>query len=112
MKNSKITLTKVYSRDCEICEHMSRYDLSVAEGFSVLEYKTVDIDDIVDHSGDPGKLLLYSLIERHAINPDYTVDVPIYLLSDNEGKYIGHLSGEMNIKDLRNGIKRLIEGGT
>lgn len=107
----KFIATKVFSNDCVICEHMSRYDRSVFEGFPSVAYQEVDLDAIVDNGGDPTKLRLYQIIERNALNNDYTVDVPLYIVMDKQGKYMGHHSGEASIVELRNEIRNMIGEG-
>jgi len=109
MATQKLSLYKIFSTDCEICEHMRRYDQSVVEGFPELKYFTVDLDDIINEPLKPVNSRLYRLIEQHAMNPDYTVDVPLYVLTDAEGKYIGHLSGELSMREMRTNLRSLLQ---
>lgn len=111
MSEKKIIATKVFSKGCTICEHMSRYDRSVFEGFPEIGYQEANLDDIVDHGGNTTKLRLYYIIEKHAINNDYTVDTPLYILMTFQGKYLGHHTGEATVVQLRDKIKEIIEGG-
>lgn len=110
MRQVDFVATKVYSRDCPACEHMSRYDRSVFEGFSSLRYQEADLDEVINNGGNPIKLRLYRLLEEHAVNNDYTVDVPVYLVTDIKGKYLGHHTGEASVKELREKIRLILEG--
>lgn len=106
----EIIATKVISRGCPICEGMSRYDRSVFDGFPQIGYQELDIDDIIDDQDNVTKRRLYQLIENHALNPDYTVDTPLYLLMTIKGKYLGHHIGEATIVQLREKIGKILEG--
>lgn len=111
MTNRKIIATKVFTKGCTICEHMSRYDRSTFEGFPEIGYQEVDLDDIIENDGNATKLRLYHIIEKYAINPDYTVDTPLYIFMTFQGKYLGHHTGEATIVQLRGKIKEIVEGG-
>lgn len=104
--------TKVFSQGCTVCEHMGRYDRATFEGFPEIAYQEIDLDDVINHENNRTKLRLYDIIERYALNSDYTVDTPIYILMTTKGKYLGHHTGEASIVELRNVIKDLISGGT
>lgn len=100
--------TKVFAKGCEACEHMSRIDKPAFGGFPEVAYQELDLDDIIDHGGNSTKLRLYQLIERHALNPDYTVDTPLYMLMTTKGKYLGHHTGEATIVELRDKIRGIL----
>lgn len=102
--------TKVFADGCEICEYMSKIDRSTFDGFPEVAYQELDLDDIINHGGNMTKLRLYQLIERHALNSDYTVDTPLYLVMTSKGKYLGHHTGEATIVELREAIKKILMG--
>jgi hypothetical protein len=104
-----VIATKVFASGCVVCEHMSRYDRPTFEGFPEVAYQELDLRDIIDHGDNKTKLRLYQLIERHAINNDYTVDTPLYMVMTTKGKYLGHHTGEATIVELRNKIKQILE---
>lgn len=107
-KKKDFIATKVFAKGCEACEHMSRIDRPTFDGFPEVAYQELDLDDIIDHGGNSTKLRLYQLIERHALNPDYTVDTPLYMLMTTKGKYLGHHTGEATIVELRDRIKQIL----
>lgn len=100
--------TKVFSKGCVVCEHMNRIDRPTFEGFPEVAYQELDLDDVIEHGGNATKLRLYQIIEKHALNPDYTVDTPIYILMTSKGKYLGHHTGEATIVELRDKIKQIL----
>lgn len=111
MNVKEFIATKVFSDGCTICEHMSRHDRSTFEGFPEIAYQELNLDDIINHEGNPTKLRLYQIIERYALNPDYTVDTPLYIVMTKQGKYLGHHTGAATIVELRDTIKQIISGG-
>lgn len=108
--STKYIATKVFSQGCVICDHMSRHDRATFEGFPEIGYQEVDLDDVINHGGNPTKLRLYSIIEKYALNNDYTVDTPIYVIMTTQGKYLGHHTGEATITQLRSKISDILEG--
>lgn len=108
MQSKQFIATKVFSPGCTVCEHMSRHDRATFEGFPEVAYQELDLDDIINHEGNLTKLRLYQIIERNALNPDYTVDTPAYIVMTNKGKYLGHHTGEATIVELREKIKQFL----
>jgi hypothetical protein len=106
----KLIATKVYDENCDMCKHMSKHDRAVFEGFSEIGYQEVLLDDVINHGGNLTKLRLYQILERYALNPDYTIDLPVYVLLDKQGKYSGHYVGAATIIELREKIKECLEG--
>lgn len=104
--------TKVYDKDCEICQHMSRHDRAVFDEFKEINYQEAALDDLINHSGNFTKLRLYQCLERHALNPDYTLDLPVYLVLTKEGKYKGHHTGAASITELRSKVKQILQEDT
>lgn len=108
MSAKEVIGTKVFSKGCSVCEHMSRYDRATFDGFPEVAYQEIDLDDILDHKNNLTKVRLYQILERHAVNPDYTIDTPVYVLMSNKGKYLGHHTGEATIVELREKIKQFL----
>lgn len=109
MINNRFIATKVYTQGCTVCEHMSRIDKATFEGFPEIGYQTVDLDDVINNDGNLTKLRLYQYIERYALNDDYTVDTPVYIIMTTQGKYLGHHTGEATITQLRDRIKEILD---
>ena len=109
--NKDVIATKVFSPGCVACEHMSRYDRATFDGFPTIAYQELDLDDIINHGDNKTKIRLYQLIERHALNNDYTVDTPLYILMTTKGKYLGHHTGEATIVELRDKINKILAEG-
>ena len=65
--------TKVSDKDCDICKHMSKHDRVTFEEFPEIAYQEVPLDDIINHGNNLTKLRIYQVLERHALNPDYTI---------------------------------------
>jgi hypothetical protein len=110
MTEGKNTLAfKVYDKDCEICQHMSKHDRATFEGFPEIDYREVSLDDVISHGNDPLKARVYRCLEKYAVNPDYTIDLPVYTLLSRDGQYKGHHVGAATIKELRDKIKECLE---
>jgi hypothetical protein len=101
--------TKVYDTDCEICKHMSKHDRATFEGFEQILYQEVKLDDIISHDNNLTKLRIYQCLERYAVNPDYTIDLPVYVILSKQGQYKGHLVGAATIPELREKITECLE---
>jgi len=104
-----VIATKIYDTDCEICKHMSKHDRATFEGFEEILYQEVKLDDIISHDNNLTKLTLYRCLEQYAVNPDYTIDLPVYVLLSKQGKYKGHHVGAATIVELRDKIKECLE---
>jgi hypothetical protein len=48
-------------------------------------------------------------LERYAVNPDYTIDLPVYVLLTKQGQYRGHHVGAATVTELRDKIKECLE---
>ena len=101
--------TKVFDKDCDICKHMSKHDRAVFEGFPEIAYQELLLDDVIDHGGNMTKHRIYQMLERYALNPDYTIDLPVYVLLTRQGKYAGHHVGAATIVELRDKVKACLE---
>ena len=110
METGKTILAfKVYDKNCEICQHMSKHDRAAFESFPEVTYREIDLEDVINHGGDPLKLRVYQCLEVYALNPDYTIDLPVYTLFSPKGQYRGHHVGAATIVELRNKIRGFLE---
>lgn len=100
---------KVFDKDCDICKHMSKHDRVVFEEFPEIGYQEILLDDIINHAGNLTKLRIYQVLENHALNPDYTIDLPVYAVLTKSGQYKGHHVGVATIVELRDKIKKCLE---
>lgn len=103
-----IIVTKVFDQGCEICEQMKRHDRVTFEEFPEIAYQEVLLDDVINHSNNLTKLRLYQCLERYAVNPDYTIDLPVYVFLSRQGQYVGHHKGAATIVELREAIKEIL----
>lgn len=101
--------TKVFDNDCDVCKHMSKHDRITFEGFSEIAYQEILLDDVINHESNLTKLRIYQLLEKHCLSPTYEIDLPVYLLMDKQGKYVGHQQGAATIVELREKIKECLE---
>ena len=101
--------TKVFDKDCDICKHMSKHDRATFESFDEIGYQEVKLDDVIAHNNNLTKLRIYQCLERHALNPDYTIDLPVYVILNKQGQYKGHHVGAATIVELRDKIKECLE---
>lgn len=97
--------TKVFDTDCEICLHMSKHDRATFESFPEVAYQEVTLDDIINHQQDRTKFRIYQCLDKYATNPDYTIDLPVYVLLSKKGEYRGHVVGAATIAELREKIE-------
>ena len=100
--------TKVFDENCDMCKHMSRHDRATFENFEELAYQEIQLDDVIKHDGNLTKLRLYQILERHALNPDYTIDLPVYVILTKQGQYVGHHVGVATVVELRDKIKECL----
>ena len=107
-----LIVTKVYDTDCDICLHMSKHDRATFESYPEIAYQEVLLDDVINHNQDMTKLRLYQCLDRHATNPDYTIDLPAYVFLTKQGKYKGHLIGAATIQELRDKIQECLNEST
>jgi hypothetical protein len=100
---------KVFDNNCDICKHMSKHDRVTFEEFPEIGYQEVNLDDIINHGNNLTKLRIYQVLERYAVNRDYTIDLPVYVVLTKQGEYKGHHVGAATIVELRNKIKSCLE---
>ena len=109
MEGKTTIVTKVFDKDCDICNHMSKHDRATFESFPEIAYQEVILDDVINHENNLTKLRIYQCLERHALNQDYTIDLPVYVFLSKQGKYKGHHVGAATIVELRDKIKESLE---
>jgi hypothetical protein len=101
--------TKVFDENCDICKHMSKHDRATFENFPEIAYQDVLLDEIINHNNNLTKVRIYQILERHAWNSDYTIDLPVYVLLTKTGEYKGHHVGAATVAELRDKIKECLE---
>ena len=104
-----VIVTKVFDEDCDICQHMSKHDRATFESFDEILYQEAKLEEIIAHNNNLTKLRVYQCLERYALNSDYTIDLPVYVILSKQGKYKGHLQGAATITELRDKIKECLE---
>jgi len=102
-------VTKVFDKGCDICLHMSKHDRVTFESFPEILYQELILDDVINHNNNLTKLRLFQCLEKYAVNPDYTLDLPAYVFLSKKGQYKGHLIGAATIGELRDKIKQCLE---
>jgi hypothetical protein len=108
-EGKKYIVTKVFDENCDICKHMSRHDRATFENFEQLAYQEINLDDVINHNGNLTKYRLYQILEKHALNRDYTIDLPVYVILTKQGQYVGHHVGAATVVELRDKIKECLE---
>jgi hypothetical protein len=101
--------TKVFDEGCDICLHMGKHDRATFESFDEVAFQEVILDDVINHKNNLTKLRLYQLLERYCLSPTYEIDLPVYLIMDKKGTYLGHWQGAGTIAELRDKIKECLE---
>ena len=88
---------------------MSKHDRAAFEEFPGIGYQEILLDDVLDYCGDLTKRRIYELLERHCLDSTYQIDLPVYLVMDKRGKYLGHIQGAATIVEMRDKIKECLE---
>jgi hypothetical protein len=88
---------------------MSKHDRATFESFDEVGYQEVKLEDIIAHNNNLTKVRIYQCLEKHALNPDYTIDLPVYVILSKQGQYKGHHVGAATIVELRDKIKECLE---
>lgn len=101
-------VTKVYEENCDICKQMSRHDKALFEEFPEISFQEIKLDDVINHNGNFTKYVIYQCLERYALNPDYTIDLPAYVYLTRQGQYQGHLVGAATIVEMREKTKEIL----
>jgi hypothetical protein len=108
-----LTVTKIYDYGCTICEFMGTFDGKVIFDLEPkTDIKAVALGVILDPNNEnPFECLIAQYAERYACNADYTIDLPVYILTQGK-KYIGHISGEHTQVELRTKLQELVTNAT
>jgi hypothetical protein len=102
-----IRITKVYDYDCPICEHMLTFDGNVIFNLGLkTHYGAVELGTLIN-STEPWNAVVFMLLERHAVNDDYTIDLPVYLVTEGTN-YLGHVKGENTQDELRTKLQEIL----
>ena len=109
LTGKNLIATKVFDENCDICKHMSKHDRATFESFDEVGYQEVKLEDIIEHNNNLTKVRIYQCLEKHALNPDYTIDLPVYVILSKQGQYKGHHVGAATIVELRDKIKECLE---
>lgn len=103
-------IVKIYDDGCDVCQQMSKFDADVVSALKpapTLDIKRLDV--ILDpNNEDPDDCLVALQAERYCCNPDYTIDLPAYLVLEGK-RYISCLCGERTPDDLRTTLQALID---
>ena len=103
-----VIVTKVFDKNCDMCLHMSKHDRATFESFPQVAYQEILLDEVIDHANNLTKVRLYQCLEKYALNPDYTLDLPAYVFLTKQGSYKGHHIGVATIEELREKIKEVL----
>ena len=108
-----LTVTKIFDHDCPICERMGTFDNPVIfELEPKTAIKTVALGAILDRDNkDSFECLIAQYAERYACNDDYTIDLPVYILTQGK-KYVGHVGGEHSQQSLKTQLQELVKNAT
>ena len=106
-------IVKVYDNNCEICTAMSQYDFDIVANLSSKpEYRTVQLSQILDPVNTDAEVATVAhYTELHAVNPDYTIDLPVYFVLEGK-KYLGHLVGEQSQDELKAKLEKIVSGAS
>ena len=102
-----LTVSKIFDYDCPICEHMLTFDSNVVFNLGLqTHYGAVELSQLLN-STEPWNSHVSLLLERHAINDDYTIDLPVYLVTEGTN-YVGHVKGENTQQELRAKLQEIL----
>ena len=110
--NTTVVVTKVFDHGCPVCDTMSRFDKSMFEGFPEVSFQEIPFDTLRDFEGNTTRTRIYQCLERYAVSDTYEIDFPTYLFLSTTGKYLGFLQGALSLRELREGVKQILEQHT
>ena len=104
-----LTITKIYDHGCPVCEHMGTFDGKVIFDLTPPTHmKAVALGTILDpNNKNAFECLLAQYAERYACNADYTIDLPVYMVTSGKN-YLGHISGENTQSDLKTKLQKIL----
>ena len=103
-----IRITKIFDFDCPICEHMLTFDSNVV--FNLKEkthYEAKELGSLLN-SEEAWDYYISQLLERYAVNDDYTIDLPVYLVTEGKN-YLGHVKSENTQSELRTKLQEIVD---
>lgn len=108
-----LTVTKIYDHGCPVCEHMATFDGKVIWDLEPkVTMHAAELGRILDPDNESNfECLIAQYAERYACNPDYTIDLPVYMVT--KGKtYLGHVVGEHSRQDLQTRLQTIVSGAS
>ena len=107
------TVTKIFDYDCPVCSFMGAFDGKVIFDLEPsTNMKALPLERILDRNNeDPFECLIAQYAERYACNDDYTIDLPVYILTQGK-KYVGHVGGEHSQQSLKTQLQELVKNAT
>ena len=76
------------------------------------DLKKVSLGTILDPSNENSfECLIAQFAERYACNDDYTIDLPVYIVTQGK-KYIGHVGGEHTRQALKTQLEEIVRNAT
>jgi hypothetical protein len=103
-----IIVTKIYDNDCDICNHMSKHDRATFESFPEIDYREVNLDDVLKPTNTPNPLsnmILYQHLEQRCLSSTYELDLPVYIFTSKIREYLDHLQGANTVQEIRERVK-------
>jgi hypothetical protein len=71
--------------------------------------KTVSLGTIIDlNNEDLFECLIAQYAERYACNDDYTIDLPVYIVTQGK-RYVGYVGGEHSQQLLKTQLQELVK---
>jgi hypothetical protein len=100
---------KIFDYGCPVCEFMTTFDDSITFNLNPRpEYSVILLGDLLN-SENAAMQYLARLVEVHACNPDYTLDLPAYMVLEGKN-YVGHVVGEQTANELKTKLEGFING--
>lgn len=108
-----LTVTKIYDYGCPVCEAMSAYDSrAIAEIDPAIKLTAIELGRLLDPDNkNPFENVIAQLTERYACNPDYTIDLPAYIVTRGKS-YVGHVVGEHVPHEFKNKLQGIVTDAT
>ena len=108
-----LRVTKIFDYGCPVCEHMATYDGKVIWDLEPkAEMRSAELGRILDPDNeDAFDCLIAQYAERYACNADYTIDLPVYMVTQGKS-YVGHVGGEHTHQALRTKLQELVTNAT
>lgn len=104
-----LTVTKIFDYGCPVCEFMGTFDGKVIFDLQPpTNMKATALGTILDPTkADAFESLIAQYAERYACNADYTIDLPVYIVTEGK-KYLGHVGGEHTQQALKTQLEEIL----